>query len=223
VCIHTVERPETGVARFGERKGTGGVTIQSLRLLRTLGTLLLAALCAATVLEKAAAAAATLPETTTSASSTSAATSDRTGTAAGPTPILHLGRPDQPLKLGTPDSPNGSLIWQSLAAILVILFLGGVGLYVVKRIRPRIAQARGKKIRLLESFHLGQQKTLFLMEVGNQRLLLGVSRDNLRLVADVTASVPPSSEGEGETRAKFVIPSLDSESPGTGSGGRAAS
>jgi flagellar biogenesis protein FliO len=203
----------------------GHVTSQSLRLLRTLATLWLATLSIALIPEKAVAAPAPLPETAAPAPLTPAATPERTGTAATPAtpertgtaaataPALPLGRPDQPLRLGATNAAgSGSLIWQSLAAILVVLVLGGVALYVVKRLRPRIAQARGKKMRLLETFHLGQQKALFLMEVGNQRLLLGVSRDSLRLVADVTAAVPPSPEGEGTAKAKFVLPSLDAES-----------
>jgi flagellar biogenesis protein FliO len=198
----------------------GRVTSQCLRLLRTLAPLLLATVCIATVPEQAAVAATPLPEAVTPDHSTPAATPDRTGTPA--TSALSFGRHDPPLKIGATDSPSGSLIWQSLAAVLVVLFLGGVALYVIRRVRPRLLQGRGKKMRLLETFHLGQQKALFLMEVGNQRLLLGASRDQLRLMADVTAAVPPSSEGEGETRARFVIPTLGGESSGAGSGGRAS-
>jgi flagellar biogenesis protein FliO len=189
------------------------VTSQSLRQRRTLWTWLLVAALAATTAQQAAAAPAPLPEAVPSANTPSA-----TSTPSAP---LQFGRRDQSLKIGAPDTGN-SIIWQSLTAVLVILLLGGLALYVVKRIGPRISQARGKKIRLMETFSLGPQKALFLVEVGSQRLLLGVSRDNVRLMADVTASVPSSTEGEGATRAKFVIPTTGAESSGAESGGRVA-
>jgi flagellar biogenesis protein FliO len=186
------------------------VTSRNLRLLPTLAILLLAMAGAATGSEPAAAAPAPSPE---------ASTPNPTDTSAAPASTAPLSRHEPALKLSPTDSNSRNFVWQSLSAILVIIVLGGIALIVVKRWGSRISQARGKKMRLMETFHLGQQKTLILMEVGNQRLLLGVSRDGLRLVADVSAAIPPS-EGSGETEAKFVIPSPDAPSPDAKSGGK---
>ncbi len=160
------------------------------------------------------------------------AMADRPGGDQGtPGKTLLLGKPDQTLTLGSTDKGTGNLIWESLAAVLIILILGGGILFVMRRLMPRIAQARGKQILLMETFHLGPQRALHLVQVGGQRLLLGISRDGIRLLADVTATVPPpvngqtdpaaakAMAGKPETKLKFVIPPLDADVPGAGSNG----
>jgi len=120
-----------------------------------------------------------------------------------------LGRSDPaPAGLGTRQGGYQDLLWQSLAAVLVILALGGAGLFFVRRVMPRVAASRGRQVALVETFYLGPQKALHLVQVGGRRLLVGATRERLALVADVTDDVPPAEAAEAPAGAKkrFTVP-----------------
>jgi hypothetical protein len=153
----------------------------------------------ATAAEKAAPAAPP-PETAAPAKPAPAETPDKLGVAGKPDPA--------PFNLGTKEYDGGKLLWESLAAVIVVLALGGAGLFLVRRVVPRIGAARGKQIALVETLHLSPQRSVHLVQVGGRSLLVGASRDGLRLLADVTGAVEPVPAAK--PKAKFVIP----ESPG---------
>ena len=194
------------------KKGMRAVGSTCKRMSGKPAAILLAALCAAAALGPMVAAGQAWAGPTDAAAPSPAADPAAQGKS------LQVGKVDPPLTLGSKDQGAGHLIYQSMAAVLVILILGGAALVAMKRLMPRIAQVRGKKILLMETFHLGPQKALHLLQVGSQRLLVGVSRENIRLLADVTAAVPPivAAQGADETRPKFVIPSLGADAPDAG-------
>ncbi|MCX5683574.1 MAG: flagellar biosynthetic protein FliO [Planctomycetota bacterium] len=135
---------------------------------------------------------------------------------------LPVGLPDRPMpKLGADDQASSRLLWQSLAAVLVILALGGIGTWAVKRLLPRITSARGNRIRLIESFHLAPQQTVHLMQVGNLNLLIGASRERLTLLADMTGDIdpPPDPAAGGVPRTRFTLPAEPSDEGGAGGKG----
>ena len=133
-----------------------------------------------------------------------------------------IGLPDRTLpRLGTDDQASARLLWQSLAAVLVILALGGVGTWAVRRLLPRMTAARGNRMQLLETFHLAPQQALHLMRVGDLNLLIGASRERLTLLADVTGAVRQAA-GEaagGAKRARFTLPADDADAGGAGDQG----
>jgi flagellar biogenesis protein FliO len=134
-------------------------------------------------------------------------------------PLL-IAKPDRLMpKLGTDDQASARLLWQSLAAVMVILALGGIGTWVVKRLLPRIASARGTRMQLLETFHLAPQQAVHLMKVGNLNLLIGASRDRLTLLADVTGDIPPAAGEPAAPRTRFTLPADDTEAGGAGGKG----
>jgi flagellar biogenesis protein FliO len=138
---------------------------------------------------------------------------------------LPIGKPDRLMpKLGTDDQASTRLLWQSLAAVLVILALGGIGTWVVKRLLPRIASARGTRMQLLETFHLAPQQAVHLMQVGRLNLLIGASRDRLTLLADVTGAIPPAApdSAAGAPRTRFTLPAEDTEAGAAGGSGGAS-
>ena len=112
-----------------------------------------------------------------------------------------------PPSLGAKEQDSSRLVWESLAAVAVILVLGGVAIVVVRRVMPRIAAARGKQIQLAETFHLGQNRAVHLLHVGSRSLLVGASREGISLVADVTGAVaPPEAAAAAKPPARFTIP-----------------
>ncbi len=80
------------------------------------------------------------------------------------------------------------MVWQMLAAAVVILFLGVVAIVVVKKVLPRLAKSRGRRISVLETAYLGPHKSVHLLQVGASKVLVGSSRDGVVKLGDVTAA-----------------------------------
>jgi flagellar biogenesis protein FliO len=80
------------------------------------------------------------------------------------------------------------IAWQMLAATLVILFIGVVAIVVVKKLLPRLAKSRGRRISVLETAYLGPHKSVHLLQVGDRKVLVGSSRDSVVKLGDVTAA-----------------------------------
>jgi flagellar biogenesis protein FliO len=94
-----------------------------------------------------------------------------------------LGRPDDPAgPLGRDDGDLTALFWQSVAAVVVILVVAGVALVLIKRVMPRLGQARGKRLRLVETLYLGPQRSIHIVEADGRCLVVGASRDGVRLL-----------------------------------------
>jgi len=113
-------------------------------------------------------------------------------------------RAEAPFNLGTSEYDRGHLLWESLAAVLVILALGGLALFVMRRLVPRITAGRAKRIAVIETVHLAPQRSVHLVQVGSRSLLVGAGRDSLCLLADVTGALPL--EPAQPPKARFVIP-----------------
>ncbi len=106
---------------------------------------------------------------------------------------------------------SGSLVAQSLAAVLVILVLGAAAIFVVKRVLPRIGIAQGRRINVLETVYLGSRRSLHMVQVGDRTLLVGDTRERLGLLADLTGSVetdeaPQAAPVQRRKPAAFVMP-----------------
>ena len=78
------------------------------------------------------------------------------------------------------------LMWQMLAAMVVILVLGVLAYIVVKRLLPKIGRTSGKRISVLETVYLQPKKALHLIQVGSRRILIASSPEGLTRMDDVT-------------------------------------
>jgi hypothetical protein len=97
---------------------------------------------------------------------------------------------------------DGTDLWSPLltmlAAVIVILVLGGLGLFLVKRVLPRIGRPTGKNVSILESVYLGPRKAVHLLQADGRRFLVGCSRDEISMLAELTREFDQP-EHEGET------------------------
>lgn len=138
------------------------------------------------------------------ASASETAPASRPATAPATQPA---GRAPQPLplpgagettRLPTMDDSSGP--WgQVLAAVIVILVLGGVSLLVIKKFIPRLAVSTGKTISVVESIYLGPRLTVHLVDVAGQRFLLSSTRDRISMLAEVAPPAGEGVEGQGDT------------------------
>jgi flagellar biogenesis protein FliO len=125
------------------------------------------------------------------------------------------------LRLGRDDGDFGKVLTHSLAAILIILVLGGVAIIVIRRLLPRMGLAQGRRIAVLETVYLGTHKSLHLVEVGDRILLLAGTRERLSMLTDLTEALSPESRSppsSGRAKATFALP--DSDEPSAGEEGK---
>jgi flagellar biogenesis protein FliO len=79
-----------------------------------------------------------------------------------------------------------ALMWQMLSAALVVLVIGGLALFVIKRLLPRIRYTVHRRISVLETVYLGSRKTVHLLQVGSVKLLVASSPEGVVRLDDVT-------------------------------------
>jgi len=84
-----------------------------------------------------------------------------------------------------PEGGSGRL-WALMASVLVILVLGGVAMIVVRRVLPKLGVTSSRRVRVLETTHLGARKAVHLLQVGSQRFLIGSTRERITHLAEVT-------------------------------------
>ena len=93
---------------------------------------------------------------------------------------------------------TGELFLKMMAAVLLVVVLGIAAIYISKKFLPKITNLPGKKIRILETVHLGPRKAVHLLQIGNQQLLIGSTSEGITALADVTDTLTDLSSQETE-------------------------
>jgi len=94
---------------------------------------------------------------------------------------------------------TSELFFKMMAAVLLVIALGVAAIYISKKFLPKITNLPGKKIYIVETVHLGPRKTVHLLKIGNQQLLIGITSESITALADVTDALTNSSSQEQET------------------------
>lgn len=71
-----------------------------------------------------------------------------------------------------------------LLGLVIALILGAV--WIIKRISPQFNRAQGGAIKILSSTWLGPKKALFLIEVMDRVILVGMTDNNVNSIAEFT-------------------------------------
>lgn len=93
---------------------------------------------------------------------------------------------------------TGELFYRMILAILLVVVLGVVAIYVSKRLLPKITTLSGKEIRIVETVHLGQRRTIHLIEAGGRRILIGSTSEAITKLAEVSSETSASSQQSSE-------------------------
>ena len=92
------------------------------------------------------------------------------------------------------------LFLKMMFSVALVIVLGVAALYLSKKVLPKVTNAPGKEIHVLETAYLGPRKALHLVEVGHQRLLIGSTHESIAMLAHVTdAWIDPSREHIDDT------------------------
>ncbi|MHC4555820.1 MAG: flagellar biosynthetic protein FliO [Planctomycetota bacterium] len=84
---------------------------------------------------------------------------------------------------------SGEFFFRAMLAVLFVVVLGVAAIYVSKKLLPKITNLPGKEIRIVETVHLGPRKAVHLIEIGNQRFLIGSTNENVTKLADITSNL----------------------------------
>jgi len=88
------------------------------------------------------------------------------------------------------DRPSSrELFFKMMVSVLFLIALGAAAIYVSRRFLPKITNLPGKEIRIAETVHLGPRKAVHLLEIGNRRLLIGSTNENITRLADLEMEV----------------------------------
>jgi flagellar biogenesis protein FliO len=86
----------------------------------------------------------------------------------------------------------------------VVVVIGGVALFVLKKLLPKIRRIPQRRITVLETAYLGSRKAVHLLQVGSVKLLVASSPEGVVRLDDVTRAFSPeyseiAMRVEGET------------------------
>ena len=90
---------------------------------------------------------------------------------------------------GGPSTESGgskALFSRVMFAVLLVVVMGVATMYISKKLLGKITHISGKKIHVTETVHLGSRKTLHLIKIGSQQLLIGSTNERITKLADVT-------------------------------------
>jgi len=86
----------------------------------------------------------------------------------------------------TEEAGTRELFFKMMFSVLLVVVLGAAAIYISKRYGARISNLPGKKIRIIETVHIGPRKAVHLVKAGNRELLIGSTTESITKLADLT-------------------------------------
>ncbi|MHC4477415.1 MAG: flagellar biosynthetic protein FliO [Planctomycetota bacterium] len=101
------------------------------------------------------------------------------------------------------DFGTGRLLFRTMISVLLVVALGVAAIYLSKKFGSKLSNVPGREIQVLETAHLGPRKMVHLIKIGDRRLLVGSTNENISMLADVTgAGINPAADPQ-ETEAFY--------------------
>ena len=117
---------------------------------------------------------------------------------------------DSKFSMRTSDkSDTQYLFFKMMVSVLFLVALGAAAIYVSKRLLPKITNLPGKEIRIAETVHLGPRKAVHLLVIGNRRLLIGSTNENITRLADLTSPAAASAFAETNTLTELSVQEIE--------------
>ena len=91
-----------------------------------------------------------------------------------------------------PGSENGNynnyeLFFKMMLSVVLVVALGIAALYISKRLLPKITNPTGKRIKVLETAYLGPRKSIHLIEIDSQLILVGSTNERISKLTEITS------------------------------------
>ncbi len=102
------------------------------------------------------------------------------------------------------------LFIKMMISVVLVVVLGAGAIYGSKRLAGKFANLPGKKIKIIETAHLGPRKAVHLLRIGDRCLLIGSTNDNISKLADLTTEILMQEKGLSESPVSAKTGQLDS-------------
>lgn len=142
------------------------------------------------------------------------------------TPAAKLPEDQIPLNIGASRKPAeaNSTTAKALMSMTIILILTGSGYYFVRRYKfSNTVNKSNMQIKVLSQHYLGPKKSLAIIHVAGESILVGVTDHNISMIKslsliddEVPATLP---NNFGQTMAKVDAGTIEATSPATGKPG----
>lgn len=83
------------------------------------------------------------------------------------------------------DLNTHNLFIRMMLMLVIVVILAIAVIYTQKKLMPKFTNQTGKKIKVLETVHLGRGKTLHLLTVGGKEILVGSTAEHITKIADI--------------------------------------
>jgi len=122
---------------------------------------------------------------------------------------------------GEPNSPESAsgrfgtseLFMKMMLSVLLVVGLGSAAIYTSRKLMGKISKLPGKRIKIVETAHLGPRKAVHLLRIGNRWLLIGSTNENITRLAELRPEVAMQGGGFGEGVGQ--VPDSKTEPPGS--------
>jgi flagellar biosynthetic protein FliO len=78
---------------------------------------------------------------------------------------------------------SGELFSKMIFSVALVAVLAMAAFYVSKKVLPKVTHMPGKEIHIVETAYLGPRKALHVVQVGNQKLLIGSTNETIATLA----------------------------------------
>jgi flagellar protein FliO/FliZ len=114
---------------------------------------------------------------------------EKTALAAKSTSVAELKESEIPVILTgkTTADEKGNSIWRMMASLAVIAVTAAIGIYVSKRYaRKKDKGGQKARIELMHQLHMGPRKSIGLIRVAGETMLVGITEQNINMLKSVT-------------------------------------
>jgi flagellar biogenesis protein FliO len=87
------------------------------------------------------------------------------------------------------NTSGGELYIKTILSVCLVIILGIAGVYISKKLLPKLTNLPGKEIHIIETVHLGPRRAIHLLEVGKRRFLIGSTNENISTLADLNPAL----------------------------------
>ena len=91
---------------------------------------------------------------------------------------------------------TGSFFYRSMTALMLVVALGAAAMWVTKKLSGRIGTPLYRRITVTDTVHLGNKKTLHIVDIEGQRLLIGSTQDSISRLARLPDLPDQTSEAQ---------------------------
>ena len=109
------------------------------------------------------------------------------------------------LSANDPNAPAGrgekagsrELFFKMMVSVLCVMAFGVAAVYASRKLVGKITNLPGKRIRVVETVHLGPRKAVHLLRVDDRHILIGSTNENISKLAELAGEAEDTEEASG--------------------------